>query len=463
MRIKLEFPMSLREIAVATHSAPSLNCGGMIEYVTTDSREVMNGDLFFALRGERFDGAEFTEEAKRQGAYVISERREADITVKSSTDALLDLASAYKQRFDSLKYTVAITGSVGKTTTKNFLNVILGERFKTHATKDNLNNLFGVPFTVLGIKRGTEVMVVEMGTNQKDELSRLSRSVKPDIAVITKIGTSHLGNFGSRNALAEAKKEIASPNSVKLTLIPYGEPLLDGLCGSKTVQITDSNEKAKANYGLIIKKADSGGSFATFKCEDGDFDIYLPVPGRHNLECLAFAIATSKEIGVTNGELIKALENISSEDARGKTVKFSDFTILDDSYNSSEESVCAAVDLLKLLSNGKYSAVLGDIYELGDFAEKIHERIGHSIAKKGIHALYTFGKYSQFIKHGALSAGMSERCIFVNTDISDPEITAMQIISNHIPGEILLLKGSHKTDMKRITEVLTKLEKKNDR
>ena len=228
MRIKLTHPMSLQEIALATNghiTSPYQN--KIIHFLSTDSRETCKGDLFVALKGNRFDGENYITEIISKDAYHLSAGgMHNGIKTNDTSTALLLLAKHYKTKFNNLKATIGITGSVGKTTTKEFLKVILSKRYRVHATYKNMNNNVGVPLTVLSMPANTEVLVIEMGMNSPGEISRSSICISPNISIILNVGTSHIGNFGTREKIAKAKLEILDGMDNGTLIVPYGEPLL---------------------------------------------------------------------------------------------------------------------------------------------------------------------------------------------------------------------------------------------
>ena len=223
MRIKTEYPLYISSIAHILKA--NLKFNTKINAITTDSRECEKDDLFFALSGENFDGVDFIDEAKFKGAYTVSSSKKSDFTVSNTESALLSVASAYKQIVNP-KYTIAVTGSVGKTTVKDFVNSLLSEVMKTHKTEKNFNNIIGLSHTLLSAKKGTDALVCELGMNHRGEIDELSRAIHPDISIITNIGTAHIGNLGSQEEIAKAKLEIENGMHGGKTIIKDDEVLL---------------------------------------------------------------------------------------------------------------------------------------------------------------------------------------------------------------------------------------------
>ena len=230
MRIKLGIPLELSEVVEATRGRLNEKCHkSKIKFLSTDTRELEPGDLFVALRGERYDGNDFIKYAKERGAITLGDDISADILTKFGNASLLFLASYFKNKLKRLKYTIAITGSVGKTTTKEFTKILLSTQYSVHSTPQNYNNLIGMPLTLLSAPADTEILILEMGMNRLGEISQMSKCAKPDIALITNIGTAHIGNLGSKENISKAKKEIFDGMTDGEKIIPYGEELLSNI------------------------------------------------------------------------------------------------------------------------------------------------------------------------------------------------------------------------------------------
>ncbi len=462
MRIKTDIPLSLAFIKNAIGKTyTDEDSDTFINAISTDTRELMPGDLFIPLTGENFNAEIFVNDAVKFGAYAISSNYESKSTfkVKSTLNSLLLIAKAYKKLLN-LKYTVAVTGSVGKTTTKNLIIKLLSKKFKVHGTALNYNNEIGVPLTLLNARKDTEVLVIEAGMNHPGELSLISKTIEPDISVITKIGTAHIGNLGSREKIAKAKLEILDGMKDKFAIIPYNEPLLCEILHKLTISAKDANADV---YISNLKSADDG---ILFNCHFKDTvleDLYVKSKDAHIPECLSFGIAVCLKAGLSEKELKNAITSLDNPSSL-KFEYIGKINILDDSYNSSPESVEYAFKTLSLYKKEGCSAVLGDMLELGEESERLHKSIGKAAAEAKLSALYIFGEFSSFTKAGAVDGGMSENRIFVNSDITRPDITALQILSNSLPNETILLKGSRKMQMERIKEkieLLYRLEKES--
>ena len=449
MRIRLAFPMSLGEIAAATNGqvAPPYS-DKILSFITTDSREVFSGDLFIALEGENHNGERFVHEVISKGAYHFSKHPPSfGVHVHDTRDGILKLAKHYKTKFKSLKHTVAITGSVGKTTTKEFVKTILSEKYAVHATYKNLNNTLGVPLTVLSMPKETEILVVEMGMNSLGEISKSSICTSPTISIILNVGTSHIGRLGSRESIAKAKLEVLDGMNKGTLLIPYGEPLLNILSAS-----TFDRKNENADFRLV-----KGEQLSVYVKNKLFTTASFNFTDRHLLDCLIAAASVCYQTGLTSAELKAGISKITSENIRQKIIATEDFFFLSDFYNSSPESVEAALDSLNALTSyRRKSVLLGDILELGDMSEKIHFELGKTVAKYNFYNLYLFGKYSKNIFYGAKEANFPSERLFLNEDTSRPDVTASQIKENHIKGEIILLKASRRIKLERILDFFQK-------
>lgn len=448
MRVKLDVPLSIAEICNTLKTTIPIHEGfsAHVDHISTDTRKCQAGDLFIALEGENDSGEKYVKAALEKKCSVISSSGRSDvIRVDDTAYAILQLSKAYKSKI-SPKHTVAITGSVGKSTTVKFTSSILGEKFKVHYPKGNFNNHIGVPLTIFAMPKDTEVLVTELGMNHKGEISALSQAVMPDIAAITSIGTAHVGNLGSREEIAKAKLEILDGMIGNTLLLPTSEKLLSGIDGALYVGRNSSlsafslNNAEEGTYSFV-----SGGKRID---EIHFFDR------REHLVCdLAFAMAISDLLGLSEKDLIKGVSAISHANLRQRFIEFDGFTVFDDSYNASLESIREDLKFIASLERPT-GAFLGDVLELGDKAHEIHEEIGSIAAELKIGKLYLFGKYAEDIKRGAVVCGMDKDRIFINTDPTSAHLSIKQIYRHHTDGEIILFKASHKLRLDKIADLM---------
>lgn len=450
MRIKLDIPLYLNEISAALNAINLYHSNVVVEYLTTDSRKLEIGDLFIPLKGERHNGEDFVEECLQKGGICITTKRRSNcITVTDTEEALLRLANYYKTKYRKLKHTVAITGSVGKTTTKEILKKLCSATYKTYATKDNQNNQIGLPLTILSAPKDTEILILEMGMNHSGEISRLSKCATPDIAVITKIGTAHIGNLDSRENIARAKLEIVDGTKDCKLVIPYGEPLLNDVKNAYTF-----STKHKNAY-IYINNNEGNLTICT---SDSCVNVKTDLLGDAITECLCAATVAALLSEVNLKQIKDELSFISNDISRQKFISFGVFDVLADYYNASYESVISSLDFLSTLK--KYSskgALLGSIYELGDKANKIHYNIGVYAAKSRLDNLFIFGEYANDVFNGAVSGGMAKEKIYIIEDTTDFEKAAVLIKKHSIKNEIILFKASHAVNLGRVVEHLQKI------
>ena len=449
MRVILDIPISINEICEAINASvcKAFDKSILITAITTDTRECEKGDLFIALDGALDSGEKHVSSALDKISYPVSKSRSEDVIfVKDTSDALLNIAKLYKSKLKALKYTVAVTGSVGKSTTVKYITEILGTKYKVHAPIKNYNNHIGVPITVLSAPMDTEVLVLELGMNHRGEISRLSNCVNPDISVITKIGTSHIGNLGSRSEIAKAKLEILDGMMGGVILLPYGDPLLSDM----DIGMYVARNSSLSDFSLNDQSEDSYSMKSAIENIEG---IVFHDEREHLIYNLAFAISVAQMLGLNQEEIIKGTKAITNSKLRQRLIRLKTFTIFDDSYNASIESISA--DLKYMRSFGTpVSAFLGDVLELGEKSEMIHRQIGIIAAQSGLERLYLIGSFSKYTKDGAILGGMRAEQIFINENVNRPEISVEQIKANHISGETILFKASHLLRLDKIADML---------
>jgi len=428
-------------LKIQTHNNATLNA------ITTDSRSCEKNDLLDAIKGEKFNGADFINEARKKHAFVVSEAANADFCVGSSQEALLKIAADYKELI-SPRYTIAITGSTGKTTTKDFTHALLSSVLRTHKTAGNYNNILGVSHTILTAPPKADALICEFGMNHIGEIDVLSRHIKPDISIITNIGTAHIGNLGSREMIAKAKLEIQNGMTDGKTVVLKNEPLLSTV---RNPYFISSEEETSDLFFKIITKNEFGSEiFIKTRSFEQTFKTHLT--SEHTLNSLLFAIAVCEIIGVQVEYIAKGLEGITENILRQRFINESGYEIYDDSYNSSPEAVIANLKMLRE-RKAEFSALIGDMLELGEKSNALHYYVGSECAKHSLKNLYAFGKYADELARGAIENGMSPKNVFVNRDASNPELSARQIKESYA-GETLLVKASHSINAHRIIELL---------
>ncbi|MGF1678584.1 MAG: UDP-N-acetylmuramoyl-tripeptide--D-alanyl-D-alanine ligase [Candidatus Methylacidiphilales bacterium] len=430
--------------------------------VSTDTRSVQPGDVFVALRGDRFDGHEFIESAMRKGALAVIVDRPfnkgtlpesmAVIKVNDTLVALQRWASAYRQTL-SVRI-AAVTGSNGKTSTKEMMRCSLGARWNTSGTKGNLNNHIGVPLTLLSIEENTEWMVMEMGMNHAGELRPLVEMAKPDLAVITGIGWAHIEHLGSREAIAEEKMEVVrSLPAHGFALISGNDPLLQPLPSKTAAKVIKAGWVEGCEMRGNSLQVEGGGM--TFDCYFGgeSTSVFLPIHGKHMASNALLALAAATVSGVRLQSAADALRHLKLPGSRLKRIPWGGGVLIDDSYNASPDSVMAGVETLILLPDkGRRVLLLGGMAELGVMSVELHEWVGQQVVRLGVDLLGLYGPYSEDTLRGALNAGMQRDRVGM---FSDHESLAKWYEQKRADGDVVLVKGSRAMKMEILIENLT--------
>ncbi|MDP6103318.1 MAG: UDP-N-acetylmuramoyl-tripeptide--D-alanyl-D-alanine ligase [Gammaproteobacteria bacterium] len=392
--------------------------------VCTDTRKDVNGKLFVALVGNNYDAHDYIEQAYENGAVaaIVSKKVSTKmplLVVKSTENALSTIAKWHLKNINPI--VVAITGSNGKTTTKNLLASILNIKKPTHATKGNLNNNLGVPITILGLDSKHKYAVIEMGANHINEIKHLREMVNPDIAIVTNTLDAHIGEFGGLKNLITAKGEIYSSNSQNIV-------------------------NKNTNFRGDISFGNGGDIFATnitknsfdLNIHDKKTQVVLKLIGKHNIENALAASACAHALGVDINTIKQGLEDTSAESGRLTIIKNKKLTIIDDTYNASPQSIKAAIKTL-LDFEGSKVAVLGSMAELGSESIKFHNEIGE-FAKQKIDTVYSYGDLA--INYNA-------------SHFDSLNKLAKHIIDNH-KGSTVMIKGSRMVRLNDLVELLQK-------
>jgi UDP-N-acetylmuramoyl-tripeptide--D-alanyl-D-alanine ligase len=425
-----------------------------VNKISTDTRTILEGDFFIPLKGGNFDGHEYIEMAAKKGAKGFLTEKNIKIKdintikVRDTNKAFLDISSYYRKKF-KIPY-IAITGSVGKTTTKDMVYMVLSKKYKTLKTQGNFNNEVGLPKTLLNLKPEHEMAVIELGMNNFGEISRLSKTVKPDISIITNIGLSHIGNFKSKSDILKAKLEILDGMNRKGTLVLCGDDsLLSGLRGlikQKTVYY-GIEEDMDYQATRIISNGKNKVEFDV-RIRNTDYTFNLNVPGIHNVKNALAAIAIGDINGVEPADMMEVLRDYRSSKMRLVFKEFDGTSVIDDTYNASPDSVKAAVDVLyDTHTEGRKIAVIGDMLELGDYSGDAHYETGKYVSEKEIDKLFCYGEYADYILNGALEKGMAKKDVFSYNDMDKLIEKLKDTIKRK---DLVLIKGSRGKKMENI-------------
>lgn len=451
----------------------------------TDSREADADTLFVAIRGERVDGHRFIAATARAGCVAFlcerlpdgweseSEPPAAAVVVPDSVEALGRIARAWRTERTPNTTLVAITGSVGKTTTKEMAAAVLSASGKSFFKKDgNYNSTIGLPLSLLEMAEGTEMAVVEMGMSGRGEISAMSAAARPQIAVITNIGSSHLELLGTRENIARAKLEIAEGLPRGGILLYNGdEPLLSALgqnfAGEKPHLPPDirpmslSPSGGPSAFSAIHAKAVDGGMQFDLQTPDGVLsELFVPAPGEHMVAAGAFAAAVGLLSGMEPDAIRAGLRCYRAAALRQGMRTVAGVTLLEDCYNAAPESMAAALSVLGLVSAaGRRVAVLGDMKELGENTVALHRAVGESVARLKVDLLVTVGELGAHIAAGALAAGLPAHQIHITaSDGNDPTeaypATAAWLANCLRPGDTVLFKASRAMALERLSAAL---------
>ncbi len=442
-------PLTAAEIVSATGGElTSGNPKSDVCAISCDSRTVNSNTLYIPLIGERFDGHSFLPQvcASGIGGYLYSSDCEFDapfsIRVKDTAKALLDIAAYYRSTF-SLPV-VGLTGSVGKTTTKELIASVLSQKYNTLATKGNFNNNIGVPYTIFGINSTHNAAVIEMGMSSFGEIEVLSKCAKPDIAVITNIGTSHIEFLGSQEGILKAKCEIfAGLSSGGRVVLNGDDPYLDSLRGKLPYEVCFVGMKDD-RCDCLAKDIKSGENGCSFTVDGDSYSINLA--GAHNIYNALCAIAVGRMLGMNYAEINAGLRSYHPDGIRQNIISTGGYKVINDCYNSSPQSAIAALNVLSQVSSKRKIAVLGDIAELGDMTEKLHREVGEAVEKSDVDVLVAVGASAGFIAEEAKS---KEVYTFPDSE------SAVAFVKDFVrENDAVLVKGSRCMKMEKISELL---------
>lgn len=431
---------TLQEAAAAL-GLPQMQAQATLADVCTDTRKIQPGSLFVCLRGERFDGHSFASQAAQLGAAALLADHPVDadvpqLVVTDTGKALLQLAGWYRRRFQLP--VVGLTGSVGKTTTKEFIALVLGAKYNTLKTQGNLNNEIGVPQMLFRLEDSHTAAVIEMGMNHFGEISRLTRAVAPTVGLITNIGVSHIENLGSRAGILQAKLEILEGMAPDAPLIVNMDN--DML---RTVKLGD---RPLLTFAIDDQSADftatdiaEQGSTTTFTVHHSTFTqpVTIPTVGIHNVYNALAAMAVGYVTGVDSADAASALANYVPAGMRQNLVQVGGVQVIEDCYNASPDSMRAALQTLGKLPVHRRYAVLGAMLELGDYAKEAHTQVGKMAAENGIDGVLAYGADAAYIVEAAKQAGLENARLF-----DTKEALAQSLAQQVQPGDGVLFKGS---------------------
>lgn len=461
--------ITVKEIIEVTKG--TLIYGNEEEICQTFSRntnEINENDIYIGFKGEKFDGSKFYEEALNKGAKGCILNKNLDMEIKrienkfviqveDTIEAVGKIAQLKREKYQIP--VIAITGSVGKTSTKDIIYSVISQKYNTLKTQGNMNNHIGLPMTILKLQNH-EAIVVEMGMNHIGEIKYLSNIAKPDIAVITNIGTAHIGNLGSRENILKAKLEILEALNEKGYLIINNDNDLLNKWNkeNKTYKVITYGIKNKSQYNIEnIEYTEKGSTYNLIdrtldKNKDNNEKIKVPTGGEAFIYNSLAAISVGKTLGLTMQEIKTGIENFELSKMRLDVQKTQyGYTIINDCYNANYDSMKSAIEYLINIEGKRKIAVLGDMLELGQFSKKLHEKVGEEVAKNKINILITVGNESKNIAEIARQNGVEHVYTF---DKNEEAIEKLKKIL--AKDDIVLIKASNSMNFKQMVEELTK-------
>lgn len=451
--------MSLREIAAACGGQYFGDAGRLDEKVTSvtiDSRKTEEDCLFIPIRGARVDGHSFIPQVMEKGALCtlseeVLEVSHPYILVDSCQQALKDLAEHYRKALD-IKV-VGITGSVGKTSTKEMIASVLSQKYRVLKTAGNFNNEIGLPLTIFNIREEHEIAVLEMGISDFGEMSRLARMARPDICVITNIGLCHLENLGDRDGILKAKTEMFAYRNPGATIILNGED-------DKLQKVKEWEGYKPLYFGLSagfdayaddIRSLSLKGISCTLHLGEDTLSVMIPIPGRHMVYNALAGALVGRSMGLTLTQIKAGIENLVPVSGRNHLIETEKLLIIDDCYNANPISMRASLDVLASADSRKV-AVLGDMFELGENEKKLHYEVGAHAAKGRIDLVVCIGKLSKETAKGVEDA----KGTVVHFDTKADFLARAEKLLQK--GDTVLVKASHGMEFPEIVEKLKEMK-----
>jgi len=458
-----DFPIeALAEIIKAAHNK---NIKGTFTNVSTDSRDIKPGECFFAISGETFDGHNFVADVFNKGAAcaVVSKNvkniphGKVILKVRDTITSLSDFAAAYR-RLNNFKV-AAITGSVGKTTTRQIAYEVLRRHFRTHTAPKNFNNNIGLPLTLLGADEKDEIVLTELGTNHRGEIASLSKIAQPDVAVITTVAPAHLEGFGSIEAILEEKLSISQGLKRGGVLIINGDnERLVKACKSKKIKFVSFGESTHCEVSAQnIRYEQTSSKFVINGTE-----VTLPLPGPGNVKNALAAFAICRQFTITAKDFAEGIKTLSAVPMRTELLKIGSLTIINDCYNANPASMKNALDILANFAkvhkrNGRLVFVCGDMAELGHHSESLHKKLGEYAARTGVDVLLAVGKFARTVAKAAAENTKNQ----IDIKCFEDTASVCNNLENFVKdSDIVLVKGSRASKLENVTQQLKQLFEK---
>ena len=449
--------LTLAEIIQVTGAETNSDAKIFFENVTTDSRKITSGALFIALKGENFNGEDFAAEALKKGAAAVIVSKTAQeisggivLKVDDTLTAYRQIAGSWRNRFDIP--VVAVTGSNGKTTTKDLTAAALSGLGHVQKTSGNFNNEVGVPMTLLELNEKNNAAVVEIGMRGLGQIESLAQVVRPTIGIVTNVSEAHIEILGSMENIALAKSEMVSAIPSGGTIILNADNLytaeMKNLAGEGVRVLTYSLE-GDADFVATDVLIGSVSTEFVLNFRGKKYDFEIPMLGRHNVSNALAAIAAGYAVGLSVPEVQRGFSSLTTTKMRFEVIRRDGLTIINDAYNASPASMRVAIKTTSEVYDGRLIAVLGDMLELGTIAEAVHREIGAELVENKFDTLITLGELGKFIAAGARDASLKNVYSF-----DTHEDAAKKILELVRDGDTILFKASHVMHMEKIIELI---------
>lgn len=455
--------VTLNQLLAATGGRPSVGKANTVAFtrVATDSRTIEQGDLFWALRGERHDGHSFAAEAARRGAVACVASSESSIPgglpaalVADTIQGLKDFAHWYRQRRDAL--VVGVTGTVGKTTTREMIYSVLATRFDGSRSPKNFNNHIGLPLSLLEMQDGHHFAVLEMGASKVGEIRELAEIAQPEAGVLTSIGIAHLDSFGSLEQIALAKGELLeSLPADGFAVVNGDDPNCRMIARRAACRVLTVGQQGQNTFRAAMVRAI--GPELRFRVDGGAFAVRAA--GRHQLTGALAAVAVAREMGLTTRQIAEGFTQFTPAEGRCNVHELGQIALIDDTYNANPTSMEAACRLLAEWSPAsRRILVVGDMAELGSQSAEWHRMVGRTAARMRIDHLAAVGRYATDVVRGALEQGMTHHQV---AECESVDSLLAVLGSWSAAGDVVLVKGSRCMQMERVSEWLIRQSQTN--
>lgn len=426
-----------------------------IKKISTDSRKVEKGYMFIPLKGEKYDGHDFVHMAIKNGADIILVSKDMELSqdvtlikVEDTLKAMHEIAKYYISKFEILK--VAVTGSTGKTSTKDMLYHVLSKKYKVLKNKGNFNNHIGLPITVFELNENHEACILEMGMSGFGEINTLANIVRPHIGIISNIGLSHIENLGSQEGILKAKMEIQNYMEQGDTLIVNGDDkFLSNIDSDSYIVYKFGMNDENQIIGKLKQDLQEEGVIFKVHFNNEEYEFKLNVAGVHNIYNALSAIMVGLLSEIPMDKIQEGISEFENTKMRLNIKRNGQMVIIDDTYNASPDSMIAAIKVLNNTKNKRKIAILGDMLEMGTFAKKAHYDVGREVAKENINTLIAVGKDALYYEDGAKSLNISEAYYFNNNE------EVIDFLNKYTQSDdAFLIKGSRGMAMEEIVKYL---------